>query len=56
MFLSLLFIFTCNCGYQVHKEHRQSRNVQRKIAEQKTKGIGGMLVVDKDGRIKRIYR
>ncbi len=55
MFLGLLFIFACNCGYQVHKEHKNNRKVDRKIAEQKAKGIGGMCIVDKDGKIKRIY-
>lgn len=55
MFLGMLVAFLGNCGYQVHKGHRQSREVQRKIAEQKAKGIGGMCLVDKDGKIKRIY-
>lgn len=55
MFLLSLLMFSGCCAGQVHKEHRQSREVQRKIAEQKAKGIGGMCVVDKDGKIKRIY-
>lgn len=36
-------------------DHQKNKNVKRNIAEQKAKGIGGMCVVDKDGKIKRIY-
>ena len=36
-------------------DHQKNKESQRRLAEMKRKGIGGMCVVDKDSKIKRIY-
>lgn len=48
MFLGLLTIFLGNCGYQSHKEHRKSREIKRKFAEQRAQGRGMRLA---DGEV-----